>query len=92
MTTIQPCYQNQPSLLDAEAAVQRGGTIRVCAPEVVILGELVGCLRCHAYLDGYLRAPSNGFCPDCGTHIKTLRQQQAKHAILARRYESLEVS
>ena len=67
------------------------GIVRAVEADVVVLGELVGCLRCHAYLDGYLRTPSSGFCPDCGTHIKTLKKEQAMRAILARRYETLEV-
>jgi hypothetical protein len=71
---------------------QLDGKVRVTEPDFVILGELVGCLRCLACLDGYLRIPASGFCPDCGTHIKTLKKQQALHAILARRYDIVEVS
>jgi hypothetical protein len=95
MTIIRPCYCNaEPASAGTAPSPEapRAGTVRDVEADVIVLGELVGCLRCLAYIDGYLRTPSNGFCPDCGTHVQTLKKQQALRAILARRYETLEVS
>ena len=91
MTFIMPCYQGAPEVSGSTAPTHSDGTVRVVEPEIVVIGELVGCLRCDAYLDGYLNVPADGFCPNCGTHIKTLRKQRAMHDIIARRYESREV-
>lgn len=91
MTFIKPCYFNaEPVTVDSVVAPEHSSTIRVVEPDIFVVGELVGCLRCQAYLDGSLNKPSDGFCPDCGTHIKTLKKQQAMHDIIARRYESME--
>lgn len=45
-------------------------------PDMIVLGEVVGCHYCLAYIDGLVHPPQDGFCPQCGTHMKTRKEEQ----------------
>jgi hypothetical protein len=93
MTTVLPCYpQGWPKVSELDSQFGYNDGVCVIAPEMIVRSEVATCLRCNAYLDGCLREPTNGFCPDCVTHGKTLKKQQATHVVLVRRYEEMEVS
>ena len=46
--------------------------------DMIVLGEVVGCHYCLAYIDGLVHPPPDGFCPHCGTHMKTRRDEHKK--------------
>lgn len=52
--------------------------------EMVILGDVVDCHTCRAYLDGIFRQRGDGFCPACGTHLATLREAEKRKFKLLR--------
>ena len=54
---------------------------------LVILGEVITCNICQAYLDGFVRASKTGFCPVCGAHMPTMKKRQERKARLIRHYE-----
>lgn len=61
-------------------------SIQEAEPDMVILGGVVTCSVCRAYLDGFFRQCKDGFCPACGTHLPTLKEKQKRKARLARLY------
>ena len=61
-------------------------TIQENDTDTIILGDVVSCNMCRAYLDGFLRKPADGFCPVCGVHLHTLKEKQKRKARLMRLY------
>ncbi len=61
------------------------------ANKMIILGEVVGCSTCISYIDGLVHAPSDGFCPQCGTHMKTRKDGQKKKEELEKILRGYEV-
>jgi len=53
----------------------------------ILLGEIITCNTCQAYLDGFVRASKTGFCPVCGVHMPTMKRRQERKARLIRHYE-----
>ena len=53
--------------------------IRHVKPDIIVLGRVVGCTFCQAYLEGCVREPADGFCR-CGQHLQTLKKEQKERA------------
>lgn len=63
------------------------GRMMETEPRQTVLGEVITCNTCLAYLDGFFRAPKTGFCPVCGVHLSTMKKRQERKARLIRHYE-----
>jgi len=66
--------------------------IQECESNTVILGEIIACHVCQAYLDGLLRQTADGFCPLCGTHLTTMKEKQKRKFRLLRQNRISRVS